>query len=150
VHEWARPRLGTETRDAMTCVDTWVRRLRAGRPARRVRWPITEPRGQSRLSDTQERPWLFGWIEDAEFNRDHCRELAAPRPSYGAPCARGGVPARRRHSERFIDDNGAMGGADDHLQLDLREIGGRLGGRESTRDRMHGHRKGDREQQEQS
>jgi len=43
-----------------------------------------------------------------------------------------------------------MGGADDHLQLDLREIGGRLGRRESTRDRMHGHRKGDREQQEQS
>ena len=93
---------------------------------------------------------MLGRIEDAECNRNHCRELAAPRPCYGAPCARGGVLARRRHAERFIDDNGAMGGADDHLQLDLREIGGRLGGRESTRDRMHGHRKGDREQQEQS
>ena len=52
-----------------------------------------------------------------------------------------------RKAQWFIDDNRAMRGADDNLQLGLCEIGRNVG-RERTRNRMRGHREGDREQQE--
>jgi hypothetical protein len=49
--------------------------------------------------------------------------------------------------QRLIDQNRAMSGADDDLQLGLGKIGRTMRRRERTREGICGHREGDREQQ---
>ena len=90
---------------------------------------------------------MLKWVENAEFSGRQCSELKRSCACYGAPRAGGVLFGWLRDSQWFIDDNRAMRGADDDLQLGLCQIGRNVG-RERTRNRMRGHRKGDREQQE--